>query len=169
MQRSRLCWNLYFRSSNLDGENRQLIFSSSMNTSFLHHPFAVSVFDQFLFWTDWDMGTVNRVDKRNGKMAEMIYDTSKRPMDVHVVHPLRQLKNVENAKNGQLKSSKMSISENHRQMFSELMISYEVSGCFIMLLTNNGDSDYSCHCPTNFFLADDGKTCEPDCPAGNNI
>ena len=46
---------------------------------------------------------------------------------------------------------------------------YLESGCWLMLLTDNGGSDYVCDCPDNFVIGDDGKTCETNCPLGYKI
>ncbi|XP_063725118.1 low-density lipoprotein receptor-related protein 2-like isoform X2 [Symsagittifera roscoffensis] len=125
-----------------DGNKRYLVMSSVKNPGFLAHPFALSVFDQFVFWTDWVNGTINRADKRDGSGAEVISETAKRPMDVRVYHRLKQLNLVTNAE-------------------GDPMVSYEQSGCAIMLLTVNGGSDYICACPDDFRLNPSYPNCRP--------
>ena len=91
---------LMFRTCDFDGNKRYLVMSSVKNPGFLAHPFALSVFDQFVFWTDWVNGTINRADKRDGSGAEVISETAKKPMDVRVYHRLKQLNLVTNAEGG---------------------------------------------------------------------
>ena len=81
------------RTFDMNGENRRVIMSSSASAAVMSHVFAMTVFDEFMYWTDWNLGTVTRADNRNGEKAEVIYQASKRPMDVHIWHRLRQSTN----------------------------------------------------------------------------
>lgn len=47
-----------------DGRNRNLILYS---TSSLRHPFSITTFEDWLYWTDWDRAAVFRANKFTGK------------------------------------------------------------------------------------------------------
>ena len=81
------------RTFDMNGENRRVIMSSTASAPIMSHVFAMTVFDEFMYWTDWNLGTVTRADNRNGENVEVIYQASKRPMDVHIWHRLRQSPN----------------------------------------------------------------------------
>ena len=55
------------------------------------HPFSVSVFEDTMYWTDWNLFKVFSANKRTGdNVTEVLTDLVHRPMDIHVLHPLRQ-------------------------------------------------------------------------------
>lgn len=50
-------------SVNYDGSDRTIVLKSS---DFLNHPFSISVFEDFVYWTDWDKNSIFRANKFNG-------------------------------------------------------------------------------------------------------
>ncbi|XP_030029446.1 very low-density lipoprotein receptor isoform X6 [Manduca sexta] len=76
-------------SCNYDGSGRRLILYS---TDVLRHPFSITTFEDFVYWTDWDKTAVYRANKFNGKDVEAITSTHtlQNPMVIHVYHPYRQ-------------------------------------------------------------------------------
>lgn len=58
----------------------------------LHHIFAITVLEDYLYWTDWETKAVSRCRKYNGTDCSTLTTTVHRPMDIHVYHPLRQVK-----------------------------------------------------------------------------
>jgi hypothetical protein len=57
----------------------------------LHHIFALTVLEDYLYWTDWETKSVERCHKYNGTDCSTLTTTVHRPMDIHVYHPLRQV------------------------------------------------------------------------------
>jgi len=57
----------------------------------LHHIFALTVLEDYLYWTDWETKSVERCHKYNGMDCSTLTTTVHRPMDIHVYHPLRQV------------------------------------------------------------------------------
>lgn len=51
-------------SSNYDGQERRVILFSM---EALKHPFSISTFEDWLYWTDWEQHTIHRANKHNGK------------------------------------------------------------------------------------------------------
>ncbi|XP_030748487.1 very low-density lipoprotein receptor-like isoform X1 [Sitophilus oryzae] len=72
-----------------DGQNRKLILFSA---NALRHPFSITTFEDWLYWTDWDRAAVFRANKFTGKDLSPITATEMvlNPMVIHVYHPYRQ-------------------------------------------------------------------------------
>uniref|UniRef100_A0A8C1IXE5 Low density lipoprotein receptor-related protein 4 n=1 Tax=Cyprinus carpio TaxID=7962 RepID=A0A8C1IXE5_CYPCA len=56
----------------------------------LPHPFAITVFEDSLYWTDWHTKSINSANKFTGKNQEVIRNKLHFPMDIHTLHPQRQ-------------------------------------------------------------------------------
>lgn len=56
-------------SCNYDGTGRNIVLHS---TDTLRHPFSVTTFEDYVFWTDWDKEAVFRANKFNGKDVEPV-------------------------------------------------------------------------------------------------
>uniref|UniRef100_A0A8C7Z4T7 Low density lipoprotein receptor-related protein 4 n=1 Tax=Oryzias sinensis TaxID=183150 RepID=A0A8C7Z4T7_9TELE len=107
--------------ADLDGRNRKAVIS-------LPHPFAITVFEDSLYWTDWHTKSINSANKFTGKNLEIIRNKLHFPMDIHTLHPQRQPAGGRNrcgADNG---------------------------GCSHLCLPNN--KSYTCACPTGFRKVD---------------
>lgn len=121
----------------MDGTNRHTVLQGRT----VPHVFALTVFDDWLFWTDWNMKGVYRAHKFTGEKLQVLRNTSHRPYDIHVYHPLRQLPypNPCGKNNG---------------------------GCSHLCLISPGASAFRCACPDNFLLLPDNKTCIANCTEG---
>uniref|UniRef100_A0A8C5AXU6 EGF-like domain-containing protein n=1 Tax=Gadus morhua TaxID=8049 RepID=A0A8C5AXU6_GADMO len=71
--------------ADLDGRNRKAVISQG-----LPHPFAITVFEDSLYWTDWHTKSINSANKFTGKNQEIIRNKLHFPMDIHTLHPQRQ-------------------------------------------------------------------------------
>lgn len=58
--------------------------------NFLSHPFAVSVFGNNIFWSDWRTNSLYSANKWNGTNAQLVERTLSQPFDLHIFHPFRQ-------------------------------------------------------------------------------
>ena len=89
---SRLYWAdgkySYIHSSNLDGSDRREVVSDSMQ---LPHPFALTLFRDSLYWTDWNTHAIYTCNRSNGADSRTVVTNLFSPMDIHVYHPSRQL------------------------------------------------------------------------------
>merc|ERR1712106_642017 len=99
----------------------------------------MSVFEEYLYYTDWELKSVMRTHKYTGKDTKKIYTAVHRPMDIHVYHPFRQ------------------------PPFEKPNPCEDGGGCETMCLLSPGGNK-SCVCPENFVLAANGTACEPACP-----
>lgn len=119
-------------SASLDGGNRQVILNEN-----IPHPFAVAVYKEYLFWTDWINKSVSLCNKTNGKNRKelIIAESELHPMDIHVFSKDRQ--------------------PHHASPCDE-----ENGGCsHLCLLSSTSSRSYVCACPTGIQLLSDHKTC----------
>ena len=61
----------------------------------IRHPFSLTLFEDSIYWTDWQEGMVKQHNKFHTDNVSVIHVGDNRPMDIHVVHPLRQPKGKE--------------------------------------------------------------------------
>ena len=76
---------------NFHGVRNDLIFISETTARYVQHIFAMTTFENKLYWTDWEFNDVMRADKYTGDDVQTIYNANVRPMDIHIHHPFRQL------------------------------------------------------------------------------
>ncbi|XP_021930761.1 low-density lipoprotein receptor-like isoform X5 [Zootermopsis nevadensis] len=76
-------------SCNYDGSQRRVILYSP---DALQHPFSITTFEDWVYWTDWDTQAVYRANKFNGRDISPVTATHmlQNPMVIHVYHPYRQ-------------------------------------------------------------------------------
>ncbi|XP_078033572.1 low-density lipoprotein receptor isoform X3 [Augochlora pura] len=76
-------------SCNYDGSGKRTVLFSPV---FLRHPFSITTFEDYVYWTDWDKDTIYKANKFTGKEVEAVTSvrTLQHPMVVHVYHPYRQ-------------------------------------------------------------------------------
>lgn len=59
-------------SCDYNGSNRRLIL---YNTEYLRHPFSITTFEDWLYWTDWDKSAVFKANKFTGKEVQAVTAT----------------------------------------------------------------------------------------------
>ncbi|CAK9813981.1 Very low-density lipoprotein receptor [Anthophora quadrimaculata] len=76
-------------SCNYDGSGvRTVLYSPEV----LRHPFSITTFEDYVYWTDWDKEAIFKANKFTGQSVKAVTSlrTLKYPMVVHVYHPYRQ-------------------------------------------------------------------------------
>ncbi|CAG5865572.1 unnamed protein product [Menidia menidia] len=125
----------YIEYSDLDGQHRHTVYDGN-----LPHPFALTVFEDFVYWTDWNTRTVEKGNKYDGSGREALVNTTHRPFDIHVCHPYRQpiVNNPCAVNNG---------------------------GCSHLCLIRHGGREHVCECPDHFMTVQIGGAtrCLPMC------
>ncbi|KAF4524352.1 hypothetical protein B566_EDAN007528 [Ephemera danica] len=51
------------------------------------HPFAIALFENYVYWTDWRTNSVVRASKWNGSEVTVIQRTLTQPFDIQILHP----------------------------------------------------------------------------------
>lgn len=67
-----------------------LVISPIVLNQDIPHIFAMTLFEEFIYWTDWETKSINRAHKTLGTNKTVLISTLHRPMDVHIYHPSRQ-------------------------------------------------------------------------------
>ncbi|XP_022111824.1 prolow-density lipoprotein receptor-related protein 1-like [Acanthaster planci] len=122
-----------------DGRNRQVVIDQD-----IPHIFAISLFEDWLLWTDWENKQVIKANKYTGENRTVLASTVHRPMDIHVYHPLRQPHGVFNP------------------------CKHNNGGCSNLCLLNDRNGR-TCACPTNYYLSPDGLTCMSNCTSSQFV
>lgn len=115
-------------SAELDGAKRKKIIDQG-----LPHPFAITLFEDNVFWTDWHTKSISKANKFTGNKIETVHAHLHFPMDIHTFHPQRQ------------------------PPIPRYHCNEDNSGCSHLCLPNS--TSFSCACPTGFKLLSDNKFC----------
>ncbi|OXB80251.1 UNVERIFIED_CONTAM: hypothetical protein H355_009971 [Colinus virginianus] len=75
----------FIHKSNLDGSHRQAVVKGS-----LPHPFALTLFGDTLYWTDWNTHSILACSKYSGEDLREIHSNIFSPMDIHAFSQKRQ-------------------------------------------------------------------------------
>lgn len=130
--------------SDLEGKNMKIVISQKQNPAInLHHIFAIAIWENHIYWTDWEKKSVEYAHKYSGEGWKTLIKTIHRPMDIQIYHPLRQRKpDLDYCKS---------------------------SGCSTLCLISPDPPHYKCMCPDNFILGADNKTCIANCTSAQYI
>ncbi|XP_074662760.1 prolow-density lipoprotein receptor-related protein 1-like isoform X2 [Tubulanus polymorphus] len=126
----------YIKHANLDGTDQRFVPVDSRRMLQLAHAFAVTLFEDYLYWTDWEHKAILRIHKLNGGNITNVFTSIHRPMDLQIIHKLRQPEMPDPCKN---------------------------LNCMNLCLIKPGGSEAVCACPENHYLANDGRTCIANC------
>lgn len=127
----------YIAVSDLNGNNIRIVASRSKNPQLqLHHVFAIAVWENYVYWTDWETKTVERCHRYKGDNCMSLLSTLHRPMGIRVLHPLSQPERT----NPCLKAN-----------------------CSSLCLLKPDPPYYACNCPENYILEEDGRSCKSNC------
>lgn len=129
--------------SDFEGKNKRIVASRSMNKNLkLHHVFAIAVWEDRVYWADWETRSIEYCHKYTGQNCSTLVTTVHRPMDIRVYHPYRQ-KQTENP--------------------------CATANCSTLCLLSPDPPYYKCMCPDHFVLQEDGKSCEQNCTSAHFI
>ncbi|XP_078114054.1 low-density lipoprotein receptor-related protein 5 [Sander vitreus] len=121
----------FIHRANLDGSARETVVEGTLT-----HPFALTLSEETLYWTDWQTRSIHACNKHRGDKTREILSGIYSPMDIQVL-------------------------EAHRQPYIQTPCSDTNGGCSHLCLLSPVQPFYSCACPTGVQLKPDGKTCKP--------
>ena len=81
----------YIDKANYDGSDRQSILRSAPNQCSLEHPFALALYADKLYWTDWKKRGILSKNKNNGLRCPVIKKSNTSPMDICAYVAKRQV------------------------------------------------------------------------------
>ena len=81
----------YIDKANYDGSDRQSILRSAPNQCSLEHPFALALYADKLYWTDWKKRGILSTNKNNGLRCPVIKKSNTSPMDIRAYVAKRQV------------------------------------------------------------------------------
>uniref|UniRef100_A0A4W3II89 Low-density lipoprotein receptor-related protein n=1 Tax=Callorhinchus milii TaxID=7868 RepID=A0A4W3II89_CALMI len=115
-------------SSNMLGLDREVIADD------LPHPFGLTQYQDYIYWTDWSRRSIERANKTSGQNRTIIQGHLDYVMDILVFHSSRQ------------------------GGWNECASSNGHCSHLCLAVPNVG---YVCGCPAHFYLNTDNKTCSP--------
>ena len=75
----------YIAVADYNGQHLRMILVRGLRpTAHLQHIFALTVFEDFIYWSDWETSTIERAHKYTGEQNKTILTTIHRPMDLQV-------------------------------------------------------------------------------------
>ena len=113
----------YIASVDFNGRNRRTVFVG--DKSDLPQPFAISVFNSVLYWTDWDTKSLNLYNQTDNGKGKIKIKGKIDPMDVKVFDPGRQPPSISPCQKNN-------------------------GGCSHICLAAPAPEKFSCRCPTGF-------------------
>ncbi|XP_013065627.2 low-density lipoprotein receptor-related protein 6-like [Biomphalaria glabrata] len=119
----------YIHSCDFDGKNRHSVIDGS-----LPHPFALTLFENQLYWTDWQNKSIKTCNKLTGADGTVVLDQIYSPMDIHAF----------------MKS---------RQPVGRNMCGGNNGGCSHLCLLSPLPPYFTCACPTGVKLLANNRTC----------
>uniref|UniRef100_A0A8C6S670 Low density lipoprotein receptor-related protein 5 n=1 Tax=Neogobius melanostomus TaxID=47308 RepID=A0A8C6S670_9GOBI len=121
----------FIHRANLDGTARETVVEGTLT-----HPFALTLSEGTLYWTDWQTRSIHACNKHSGDKTREILSGIYSPMDIQVL-------------------------EAYRQPHIQTPCSENNGGCSHLCLLSPVPPFYGCACPTGVQLKADNKTCKP--------
>ena len=118
-----------------DGSDARVVLKGG---KYVSHPFAITVFESHVYWTDWRTTSVVRAGKFNGSALHVEDKILGQAFDVKVVHGSRQPRSASDD--------------------PKMRCRLDNGGCSHLCLLSNS-TGHVCACPHMMRLADDSSTC----------
>ncbi|KAL7290635.1 hypothetical protein TKK_0015397 [Trichogramma kaykai] len=126
-------------SCDYNGQLRRTVLFSKIT---IQHPFSITTFEDYVYWTDWKQDRVYKANKLNGEELEIIISSkhTHHPFVVQVYHPYKQPDglNICEAVKGHCSHFCLPLPRN---------------------MKNNSNQLFNCACPDGFKLSNDKLTC----------
>lgn len=98
------------------------------------HPYAIAIFENKLYWSDWHTKSIETCDKFTGKEHHTVVREQRDLLiyGLHIFHPVL-----------------------HQRVDNPCLLAYCSDICLL-----RGDTGYTCACPQNKVLSADRHTCK---------
>lgn len=155
----------------LDGGNRKVVAHRKYNPNInLHHIFSIAVWEDRVYFSDWESKSIEYCDKYTGKNCGTLIKLIHRPMDLRVVHPIRQRRLRTSSSYENLMRRKSDVKGGKKKFdltnnIKENPCVTSNANCSALCLLSPISPYYKCACPDNFYLAEDQTTCIANCTA----
>ncbi|XP_070183011.1 low-density lipoprotein receptor-related protein 1-like [Littorina saxatilis] len=130
----------YIGMAAIDGSRRRTVIGQG---SLVPHVFAITTFENRLYWTDWEKDSIMYSDKFSGNHTKNLTNLAHRPMDIQVVHPLRQVEVLD--------------------AWGRRPCGLGCTHLCLLRPHKTGSVVGVCSCPENFYLSHDGVSCISNC------
>ena len=111
------------------GQDREIVADD------LPHPFGLTQYSDYIYWTDWNLRSIERADKRSGLNRTVVQHHLEYGMDIRVFHSSRQDGSNECSQNNGL--------------------------CSHLCLAS--PSGAQCRCASHYTLDSNGRNCTCEC------
>lgn len=133
-------------SSDMDGKNRMLVVRDT------GRPYAITQYQDYIYWTDWSSGVIERADKATGLNRTTIYQHLDHVTDMVVYHRSHQPGwNACAINNGNCTHLCLALPASDSAQDADTVPPESVTGHYTLT--------HRCGCPTHYTLAFDGTTC----------
>lgn len=156
----------------LDGKNRKVVAHRKYNPNLnLHHIFSIAVWENRVYFSDWESKSIEYCDKYTGKNCGTLIKLIHRPMDLRIFHPIKQrrLKTSSSYENLMKRKTEIKGKDNSYKKKFDVGNTKDnpcaTANCSALCLLSPTLPFYKCACPDNFYLAQDSKTCIVNCTA----
>ena len=65
--------------TDLNGKNKRSVLHGKVV-----HPFAITLFEGQIYWTDWSTKAIHKANKWSGKNHVILHNSTHKPMDIQV-------------------------------------------------------------------------------------
>lgn len=156
----------------LDGRNRKVVAHQRITPS-INHIFAIAVWDERVFFSDWETNTIEYCDKYSGKNCGTLMKFAYRPLDIKIYHPYRQQKlrtSNNDTSTKTMKSSQEKKKDKDYKKKVDILTNVKdnpcsTANCSALCLLSPNPPFYQCQCPDYFYLDKDQKSCVANCSA----
>jgi low-density lipoprotein receptor-related protein 1 (alpha-2-macroglobulin receptor) len=161
----------YISVCDFAGANRKIIAHRKSNPTLnLNHIFSIAVWEDKIYFSDWESNSIEYCDKYTGNNCGTLIKLVHRSMDLKVHHPVRQRRLKTSSAMEQLlrKKPDSKSKESSKKKFEVLSAKDNpclTANCSALCLLSPETPYFKCACPDHFTLAKDSKTCVANCTA----
>lgn len=151
----------------LDGKNRKIVAHRKFNPTLnLNHIFSIAVWEDKVYFSDWESKSIEYCDKYTGKNCGTLIKLVHRSMDLKVYHPVRQRRLRTSSSMEQLMKKKDAKSKDAKKKFEPVTVKENpcaTANCSALCLLSPTAPYYKCACPDDFVLGKDSRSCIDNC------